>query len=233
MLNLPDCCPRCFWLILRSEGKFPFQIPMPGIFSSIDGYSKNLIHTYFDSQKVLPSWFPNIGKVVGYLPGYKLHWSKFKTAHPETRIVLRGTPDDVFSLDDGSYHIVDYKTAKATEKQDELFPAYEVQLNVYAFIGASRGFSPVSGLSLVYMEPKTEINGKAVGELIQKDFFSLRFSATLKKVQLTAEKLVPDLLVRARKILDCATPPKGRDHCKDCELLLQLLRTTQAGGITI
>ena len=62
MLNLPEFCPRCFWLVLHCDGKFPFQIPMPGIFSSIDAYSKNLIHSHFDTQKVLPRWFPNLGK---------------------------------------------------------------------------------------------------------------------------------------------------------------------------
>jgi ATP-dependent exoDNAse (exonuclease V) beta subunit len=44
-------------------------------------------------------------------------------------------PDDVFELEDSTYHIVDYKTARLTETQDELFPKYEVQINAYAYIG--------------------------------------------------------------------------------------------------
>ena len=41
-LALPDSCPRCFWLKLRAR-QLPFQI-FPGIFSSIDAYTKRVAH---------------------------------------------------------------------------------------------------------------------------------------------------------------------------------------------
>ena len=59
-------------------------------------------------------------------------------------------------MQDGSHLIVDYKTAKFTAHQDELFPMYEVQLNAYAVIGEQKGIAPVSGLALVYTEPVTD-----------------------------------------------------------------------------
>jgi osmotically-inducible protein OsmY len=34
--SLPNACPRCLWLTLHCQNKFPFQ-KFPGIFSSIDG----------------------------------------------------------------------------------------------------------------------------------------------------------------------------------------------------
>ena len=40
---LPGFCPRCFWLQLRVENRLPFQI-FPGIFSSIDAYTKRVVH---------------------------------------------------------------------------------------------------------------------------------------------------------------------------------------------
>jgi len=41
-LALPEFCPRCFWLKTRVR-HLPFQI-FPGIFSSIDAYTKRVVH---------------------------------------------------------------------------------------------------------------------------------------------------------------------------------------------
>jgi len=228
-LALPDFCPRCFWIKLRCENKVPFQIPMPGIFNSIDAYGKKLIHGFFDQNKALPPWYPDIGKVREYVSPHYLHWSKFTVDDPKTKITVRGTPDDVFRLSDGSHHIVDYKTAKATEKQDELFPMYEVQLNLYAYISPKVGFSPITGLSLIYMEPQTDLQSDGIDDLMSRQDFSLKFEATLVPVANRAGTLIPDLLQRARKICDSARPPSGRDGCKDCKLLEKLMAVAQGG----
>ena len=41
-LGMPSFCPRCFWL--QMHYKLPYQI-FPGIFSNIDSYTKNLVHS--------------------------------------------------------------------------------------------------------------------------------------------------------------------------------------------
>jgi len=43
-LALPDFCPRCFWIKMKTGNKLPFQI-FPGIFSSIDAYTKHVVYT--------------------------------------------------------------------------------------------------------------------------------------------------------------------------------------------
>src|SRR5207244_5516578 len=91
LLNLDKFCHRCFWIRVKCEEKFPFVIPFPGIFSSIDGYSKRLIHAYFDSNRRLPSWFQLPGQPMAYVDG--LHYKWFSYDHTETKITLRGTPD--------------------------------------------------------------------------------------------------------------------------------------------
>jgi len=202
----------------------PFQIPMPGIFNSIDAFGKNAIHSFFDQNNTLPNWFPNIGKVTGYVPSRQLHWSKFKIEDAQTKILLRGTPDDILQLDDDSFHIVDYKTAKATETQDELFPIYLVQLNVYALIALKNGPSPISGLSLIYMEPQTDFDPAKIQSVMSQVGYLLDFKATLKKVELKPEKLIPDLFRQARDLYDSKSAPQGRNACRDCELLGQLIK---------
>jgi hypothetical protein len=223
---LAGFCPRCFWIRLHCE-KLPFQIPFPGIFSSIDGYTKELIHSHFDRNNALPAWFPKIGEVSGYLPSRDLHWSKFRYEDPATNILLRGTPDDVFRLSDGSFHIVDYKTGKATEAQDELFPLYEVQLNVYAFIGEKLNKFRANSLSLLYFEPATDFDTGLVPELVSAEGFQLRFGPVHKEVVCQADKLVPQLLRKARSIYDGASAPRGTNNCRDCELVEALVRTAR------
>jgi PD-(D/E)XK nuclease superfamily len=227
-LALGNFCPRCFWINLHTKGKLPYRMPMPGIFISIDRYGKNLVHSYFDAQQKLPPWYPRPGEVVSYVSSQDLHWSRFGVEDAKTGILLRGEPDEIFELQDRSFHIVDYKTAKATPAQDELFPLYGVQLNVYAYICATgkREFSPVSGLSLIYTEPQTGRSPTTNPEVMSSEGFSLQFSAKLERVELDPEGMIPGLLEQARAMYDQPSAPKGKPGCEDCDLFARLVLMT-------
>ena len=227
-LALPDFCPRCFWLGLHSGGKLPYQTPFPGIFGSIAAYVPGLVHSFFDARRQLPRWYPEIGKVEGYVPPQELHWRKFSVHDEGLNINLRGIPDDIFELRDGSFHIVDYKTAKATPKQDELLPLYEVQLNVYAYICAKqkKEYSPVSGLSLIYTEPQTDRRPSTHPGVMMEEGFALHFSAKLAAVAHKPQRMIPPLLKQVRAIYDRQPAPKGRAGCEDCDNFARLLNLT-------
>jgi hypothetical protein len=222
---MEDFCPRCFWVAQHVHGKLPYQMPMPGIFISIDRYGKNLIHSHFDAQQRLPAWYPDIGVVSGYVPPESLHWSKFFADDGETNIHLRGEPDDMFRMRDRSFHIVDYKTAKATVRQDELLPLYRIQLNAYAYICAHgrRKFSPVSGLSLIYTEPQTDFRADTHPEVMRGEGFALHFAAKLERVELDPEGMIPPLLREARAIYDQQPAPRGKLGCEDCDNFARIL----------
>lgn len=211
-LAMPDFCPRCFRIEMRCE-KIPFALPMPGIFSSIDAYEKNVVHAFMDKRGMLPPWFPNVGLVVNYVRG--LHHSAFNFTDDATGMTLTGVPDDILELKGGSYAIVDYKTARFTERQDALLPLYEVQLNAYAWVARHTGLSPISSLSLIYMEPKTGLDGWE--QCVSDTHFSLRFSATLKPVTLHEDDFILSLLKKARRILD--EYPSPREGCQNCRVL--------------
>jgi hypothetical protein len=66
-LALHDYCPGCFWLKLILQFKLSWQI-FPGIFSTIDSYSKKITWQYFDKFKKLPAWFNSFGEFVGLVP---------------------------------------------------------------------------------------------------------------------------------------------------------------------
>ena len=215
---LPSFCPRCFWIQMHAEG-LPYQI-FPGIFSSIDSYGKRLVQAWFDRHQSAPPWLAGLGDLKGYR--HPPHFSKFSTLDRETGIVLRGTPDGILVRRDDSHVIVDYKTAKFTAHQDELFPLYAAQLNAYAFIGEQRGFSPVSGLALVYTEPITDQAAAARDGNLTEAGFVMDFSAHVLPVELEPQ-MISKLLAKVREIHDRQRPPESREGCRDCALLKDLI----------
>jgi hypothetical protein len=92
-LALPDACQRCAWLRLKLNHHLPFQI-FPGIFSSIDSFTKNVVHAWFDHHGRAPSWLAELGPIKGYR--HPPHYSKFNMVVEEYKILLTGSPDGVF-----------------------------------------------------------------------------------------------------------------------------------------
>jgi len=219
-LALPNFCPRCFWIKQRAAGKLPFQI-FPGIFSSIDSYTKKLIHGYVDGHAGFPGWLGELGGLTGYLE--PPHFTRFRTLDEPSGVILHGTPDGVFTRRDGSYLIVDYKTAKFTGGQDRLLPMYEVQLNAYAAIGERSGLvAPVSGLALIYMEPVTHEQAASDAGNQRPDGFAMGFAAHIHPVALEPD-VIPTLLKRVAELVSLENPPAGRPGCEDCARLSGLL----------
>ncbi len=222
-LALPGYCPRCFWMSMNAD-KLPFQI-FPGIFSAIDSYGKNVVHGWFDRHKKPPEWLAPLGEIRTYKN--PPHYSKFGVLDETTSILLRGTPDGIFIMEDGSHAIIDYKTAKFTEYQDDLFPMYEAQLNAYAYIGERLDLKPVSKLALVYTEPVTSIAAASEDLNLTADGFRMSFAARILDVEIKPD-LVPRLLGTAAEIFRSTSPPAGVDGCKDCAALASLLRLASA-----
>lgn len=218
-LSMPKFCPRCFWIKRKVPKGLPYQI-FPGIFSSIDAYSKRVIHGWFDAHGSQPSWLNEVGEFTGYVD--PPHHSKFFLVDVATNIKLTGAVDGIFVRADGSYEIVDYKTAKFTPAQDELYPIYETQLNAYARIAEETGIKPVTGLTLIYTEPVTDDEAARASSVHRDDGFAMDFSAGVHKVKLDTAMLDPHL-ARVRELYDMHSPPKGIDSCKDCSKLNDIL----------
>lgn len=205
-LNLPDFCPRCFWLE-RHISKPPSIFP--GIFSTIDSATKKSTHRSFAEKNQTPGWLPTSGLVEVVEEDI---YFKYPTGINDW--ILTGQPDDIFKTKDNSYCIVDYKTAKFTKHQDELFPLYEVQLNAYAFLAEKYGFEPISKLLLVYCQPN--------GELETDDDFKLGFKIYQLEVEINLD-IIPELLLKARQILNQDSLPEPAKNCKGiCQWLLNV-----------
>jgi hypothetical protein len=218
-LALPSFCPRCFWIQMHAQNKLPYQI-FPGIFSSIDSYGKRLVQGWFDRHGSAPPWLSGLGGICGYLK--PPHFSKFNVRDAGTSILLTGSPDGILVRKDNSRLIVDYKTAKFTEHQDELFPMYEVQLNAYAYIGERCGLAPISALALIYTEPVTDATAAGNDTNMTGQGFRMEFSAHILPVRMRVDR-VPRLLRKVRDVLDRPHPPESSEGCQDCPLLENLI----------
>lgn len=205
---MPDFCPKCFYIKLHTK-KLPWQI-FPGIFSSIDAYTKKVAHAWIEREAGnRPEFIDKLG-VTAWLKAP--HWSKFTREYADIGITLSGGVDDLWLCGD-RVHIPDYKTAKYTANQDKLLPMYHTQLNSYAAIAeAVDGIPPVSGISLIYMEPQTDI------PLPENAGFLMEFKPTFMELKLESET-IPPLLEKVRKIYDMLSAPDGSSGCKDCEAL--------------
>ena len=205
-------CPRCAWVRLHVD-TLPFQT-FPGIFSTIDHYNKHIVHGHFDRERSLPSWLRQLGETETYIN--PPHWRSFSIIDKDTGVTLRGEADGIFQMADGSYTIVDYKTARYTPGQGAMFPNYEAQLNAYAYIGERLDLSPVGRLALVYMEPQADESTAHRPQMVDDAGFSLDFRATVVPVDVKPDSLIPPLLKRAREISEMDEPPGRLRGCKDC-----------------
>ena len=224
-LALPDFCPRCFWLDMHMSARQKF--PFPGIFNSIDSYTKQAVHGWFDVYGAMPRWFSALSGVVGYTKAPTYH--TFYIEDADTNIRLTGSPDDIFVCGDGSHLIVDYKTAKYTRNADALMPMYEVQLNAYALISMQCEPSPVSGLVLIYMEPITDAAAARTDINLRETGFAMGFQAHIHPIAIQPG-IVTQLMRTVREIYDLPLVPAGLADCANCQYTNELaaLVTSQA-----
>ena len=212
-------CLRCAWIRMHVKS-LPWQ-GFPGIFSSIDRYTKLVIVNHLAREGLLPPWMAGIGDAREYID--PPHWSKFKAEDENTGVTLRGEADAIFRLSDGTCAIIDYKTSRYNPDHRSQHRAYRAQLNGYAWIGQRLDLPPVSRLALVYMEPATDDSSVSDARAVDDAGFALGFRPRVVDVDLDPDRLIPPLLRQAARINSLPAPPEPRDGCRDCAALDGLL----------
>ncbi len=211
-MALKDFCPRCFYIKLHS--KIPWQI-FPGIFNSIDAYTKRCIHALIEQGLQDKTYLAKLGSIKRY--HQPPNWRKFQLLYSDLNIILSGEADNIFEMTDNSFIINDNKTAKHSKNQDELLPMYEVQLNAYKAIAeGTKQFYPVSDLYLTYFEPQTDEADAKRRSL--SDGFSMKFLPDIVPI-VQDHKMIGNYLEEVRRLYDMPHPPEGREGCKDCQAL--------------
>ncbi len=223
-LALADNCPRCSWMQIQLAFKLPFQI-FPGIFSSIDSYTKRMVNQLIESDAGSPAWLAPLGTITASID--TPHFSKFNVTFDKYDIRLTGALDALFRLADDTLCVADYKTAKFTGHQDHLLPMYAVQLNEYAVIAEQLGMGHVSKLSLIYFEPETDVEHVSDAQNARARGFALGFSAHVLDLELNPDKWLFPYLQQARELIDSTVPPAAGPACRNCEqvnAIMELLR---------
>ena len=207
-------CLRCAWVRMHVKD-LPYQ-SFPAIFSSIDSYTKNVVSSHFQENGNLPNWLHELGEINDSIkpPG----WRKFFREDLPTGVTVRGEADAIFQLEDGSFLILDYKTSRYNPKRTRALQIYEIQLNAYAWIAESLGYSPVNRLYLAFMEPESGGNYVRSSDSVNSKGFTLGFKARLVPVRRRPETLIPPILEKVIKVAHMETPPP-RTRCKDCNNL--------------
>ena len=219
ILALPDCGPRCVWMRAKLGWKSPWTI-MPGIFSSIDGFSKRAILAYFETNGHFPPWIA--GRWAEARPLPTPHHSTFRLTDPETGIVLTGVPDLMLGLPRRRLAILDLKTARFSKHQDFLLPMYQIQLVGYALIAEGLGMGAVEALGLIFGEPPANDDNRGLDALVDDKGFSMPFKTTAEPIELN-RALIPPLLRQAKTLLEMENPPQGQEGCKECRLIEELI----------
>lgn len=220
-MALPDFCPRCMWIRMKCK-PLPFQI-FPGIFSSIDAYTKKCVRAMIDrGPGKRPAFLDTLG-VTGYVEKVPT-WRTFKME--AQGVMLTGIPDDIFTTQAGEV-IPDHKTAKLTKNQDKLLPMYNIQLNGYAKIRENETGKRIRALPLIYWEPQTD-EPDAIRN-VNAQQFTMEFNPAIHMVPRDIES-VNELIEKAREIWEMLVPPIGTEGCKDCAALWAIQDLTIDGS---
>jgi hypothetical protein len=153
---LYDGCKYCFVLKVKHDIRQP-SMPLPGIFSTIAALQEG----YFSGKRTetfcpaLPPGVINHGE----------QWVQSKVLSLlgcESRCYIKGRFDIVATFDEGSYGVMDFKTANPSDKKTQL---YGRQLQAYALAledpeKGSLHLSPIKRMGLFYFSPdKCELDG--------------------------------------------------------------------------
>lgn len=190
-------CPRCFWL------QYNLRIYHPeGIVSRLANRFDTVIKKYFDLYRGTPDLPPLIdGQVAGQLES-PFQEKYFATINDHYGFL--GKLDECLVRDDGRYTPVDHKTASSDPATRELIPAYQFQLDSYAYL-LDRNRKPSSGVGhLVYFFP-------AEGDTLHQGF---PMAVTVKTLTTDPSRIEP-VLRQAIALLDDAMPASSPD-CPFC-----------------
>ena len=144
-----DGCKRCFYLKVKHN--IVYRGPFPGMFGKMGDLTSNY---YLDkpSSEISPDLPAGIVK-------FREKWVKSAPiSFPDTssQCFIKGRFDAIMAFEDGSYGIIDYKTADASEEKAAF---YSRQLSAYAYAlenpaPNALSITPISKLGLFILTPK-------------------------------------------------------------------------------
>lgn len=197
-------CPRCFWLQYKRGIRQP-----EGIVSRLANRFDVVIKKYFDLYREGGELPPMIaGKVEGKLQNPFQEAYFFHHDNPNEvgagRYGYYGKLDECLVRTDGTHTPVDHKTSSSDPREKETLPAYQNQLNSYAFL-LEHNRKKTSGFGhLIYFFPDH-------GEKLHEGFKFIIHVATLT----TNPQAAKEKFLEAVIVLEGPVPRPSKD-CPFC-----------------
>lgn len=191
-------CPRCFWLQVNMKLYQP-----EGIVSRLANRFDGVIKKYFDLYRGTPDLPPLVaGQIEGRLES-PFQETYFVNINPKYGYM--GKLDECVVREDGTYTPVDHKTASSDPTMRELIPAYQFQLDSYAFLLRENRKRPSGTGHLVYFYP-------AEGDKLHEGF---PMQVTVKTLTTDPDRVRP-AIEAAVHVLE-GPLPAGSPECPFCK----------------
>ena len=145
-LGVLDRCPRCFWLQYKKGIRQP-----EGIVSRLANRFDSVIKKYFDLYRAPGELPPMVdGKVEG-----KLQYPFIETYfyHHDDNFGFYGKLDECLVTSQRMFTPVDHKTSSSDPREKETLPAYQQQLDAYAWLLEENGKKTTGIGHLIYFYP--------------------------------------------------------------------------------
>jgi hypothetical protein len=210
------------------RNNLPFNFPPAGVLNRCDALQKRAIRLYYDEYGKAPDWFGPFKDAESYIDVGFMEYTD-----PVSGIGLRGGPDEVSVLPNGTVQVVDYKTAKPKGSDEALFFRYATQVNAYAYLLARQEEEyKVSRVGLLYFLVQTDHSDEELADRFTKEGLDFHFRAHPFEIELDPEGMIPPLLRQVAGLWERKTPPKGKKDCKDCKLLATMAKLAKIGEAT-
>jgi len=216
VLEVPEFCPRCFYLLINLRFKKPFDFGTPYVMQLLDKHQKRLAAFALGHDGQVPKFFgPLFKDAIAVRP---VDW--LSCYHPDTHVQLFGYPDLVLDFEDDTSGIIDDKTALVKGEDSPLYHMYRAQTNLYKYM-SEHGPTPrkISQLGLLYYE-FSDLSDEEMEDSYNDYDVWMKFSPRLVAVDGSgSDELVDTLLKRLRWFLDLREPPEAKKGCGDCAII--------------
>jgi len=207
---LYEGCKRCYYLKVVHNISQP-SIPLPSIFSKIAGLLKN----YYNGKHTRDLHVDLPPGNVNYSERYVKSEPIQLPDHNDT-CFISGRFDIVVELEDGTYGVIDFKTANPNEKYRDL---YSRQLHAYAYAlehpaSTTLSLSPITKMGLLYFYPS---------KISQPSIEWLSYDAEIHWIEINKdEQGFLGFIGEALDVLESVEPPDSSPTCPWCGYISKL-----------